>query len=239
MYRILRIRQSNTSIIIILLLLCSCSYSSSRVTVNLIGDREQIFNGDIKAQLNIKDLKKEAKRLYGIGPVSKLQGEITVIEKPYISRVIDGELIIDNNWDREAIFFVYSYVDKWKTLNHSQVLYKNREELEKYLTELIKKENYKSKNIPVLIEAEAKTLVYHIMNKTNSLAHNKKEHQKAKHIIELKNTPIKLLAFYSEDSDPSFSHGKFHFHFISDDKKYSGHLDSFSDLDIRQILLPE
>ena len=216
----------------------SCTTEKSRVIVNHIGDRGKIFSGDLSGKLKIKELQKINKTLYGLGPVAQLNGEITVIGKPYVSFIEKEEEIIRQDWDTEAIFFVYSYVDKWKEiiLNES---FKDRGALEARLEPMLQAENYNSKNIPLMIIGRAESLTYHLMNKINNQPHSKLEHQKAKYMINLENQTARFLAFYSAENDPSFTHGKFHIHLVSDDEAHSGHLDSFRELEVQKVLLPE
>lgn len=75
-----------------------------------IGEQRQVVKfDDLTDRVSIQELSKTSP-LYGIGPVSKLQGEITVVDgQCFISDWVNGKEVVTKDCSKKAPFFVYGY----------------------------------------------------------------------------------------------------------------------------------
>lgn len=205
---------------------------------NLLGSRQSVLAGDFGSVVNISNLKLPSKNLYGLGPIVGLKGEITVINnKPYLSKVINKEEFVTSSWDSGACFFAYSYVNLWDRHWFDAKLIDGKQELESLIEELLGNDHERGQDpLPFIIEAIPESLNYHIMN--NDGKH--KKHHKLKFNLNLENKKIKILGFYSKETDLRFMHKgqKIHMHFVSEDELHSGHIDKLKNLKVESIMLP-
>lgn len=72
--------------------------------------------GEIGFAPNISlDTLQKYPRVFGLGPLGKMQGEITLVDGvPFAGTAdLEGNPFIQTEWNIEAPFFVYSEVDSW------------------------------------------------------------------------------------------------------------------------------
>jgi len=183
------------------------------------------------------------KNLFGISPMGRIEGEITIIDGKFYSSKVNkkGEIVVDTNWKTKAPFAVYTHVGNWKSIEVELVI-NNENELQEVIEKIAKENGIDStKAFPFRIIGEFEKVDFHIISKPKKeKEHNHELHDKAKKHFTLTNTSGELLGFYSQNHIGVFTHkGHFiHTHFIDNQKKNMGHID---DIKINQkvtILLP-
>lgn len=185
--------------------------------------------------------------LYAVGPLENLQGEVTIWDgKPLISKVIDGQVKVDNNLAGKACFLVYGQAQSWNasllTPASSSSLV-TAAEVDQIVKDAATKFGINTnKPFPFLIEGVAKTARYHVMNRTESTppTPGSEAHEKAKVRFTLQDTPVSLLGFYSEHHQAIFTHHSsfVHLHVTTKDNKIAGHLEAIELEPGARLLLP-
>ncbi len=193
------------------IILSACA--SPKTDVAWLGEmNNETDNASLSELTNIKNL-------YAVGPVSQLDGEITVIDgKCYIARVdqLGGEAV-EEDCSLKAPFLVYGHFSKWNMVR-SNVIVLSMKDLKRRIMEILSENGVFTEDPSVfLMEVDIEKLNYHIMKKgrvTPLMIHNKK---------------VTLLGFYSKHHAGTFTHKgeQIHLHFLSVDKKHSGHVDDF------------
>ena len=106
---------------LILLLLFQCKNAendNSYADVNIASAmRNVMWKGELEGKINLDTISNK-KGLYGLGPVSFLQGELLINNgKSYVSKVTsDSTMIVEKTFDVSAPFFVYATVDEWEQI---------------------------------------------------------------------------------------------------------------------------
>ena len=147
--------------------------------VSYKGDRKNIIHhGNLSSQVDLNSLS-GITNLYAIGPVTGLQGEITIYNgTPSISTVVDGLPKVDTSLNYGAIFLAYSRASTWQSIPVSQRL-GSLDEIEQFVkTSAIQAGVSLDKPFPFRVEGAVDSLEYHIIFKTDQAPHNKKEHKK-------------------------------------------------------------
>lgn len=193
------------------------------------GDRRNIIHhGDLSAQVDLNSLA-GVTNLYAIGPVTGLQGEITIYNGvPSISTVVDGLPKVDVSFNYGAVFLAYSKAPTWQVIPVAQRL-SGLDEIERFVKTSARQAGVSlDKPFPFRIEGTVDSLEYHIIYKTNHVPHNKKEHKKSKRKFFLEDTTVEIIGFWAgQEGEGVFTHpGKMtHLHFLTPDNSTSGHVD--------------
>lgn len=202
-----------------------------RGQVQWTGEARLVQQGiDYSGKIALSALK-PARNLYAIGPIEDLQGEITIWNsRPFIARVVDGKVSVDNSWSAKAPFLVYGEVRQWKTsklsaeLSMSTAAARIREQADRCGLDL-------KKACVFSIQGRAKHLKYHVLHNPSGLAPDgtSAPHKKAKIAFTLQNRMVDLIGFYSEAHSGIFTpeNSLIHVHFKTPDGKLSGHVDDF------------
>ena len=168
--------------------------------------------------------------LFGISPLGRIEGEITIIDGKFYSSKVNKkeEIVIDTNWKTKAPFAVYAHVENWKSIE-IQLFINNENELQDAIEKIAKENGIDiTKAFPFRIIGNFEKVDFHIISKPKKeKEHNHELHDKAKKRFSLTNTSGELLGFYSQNHIGVFTHkGHFiHTHFIDNQKKNMGHLD--------------
>lgn len=179
-------------------------------------------------------------KLYGIGPLDRLNGEVTVVDGViYISKVNNtGDLVTMPVTSAAATFGVYIHLEDEIGLRASEEI-KDLEGLERLI--LVKAEQAglnTDKPFLFVMKGQFDWIKIHVLNKpADELEHNHDLHDRAKKYFEYQDKEGELIGFYSRHHEGVFTHrGHYtHVHFISRDRSVMGHLDgirSVSELDI-------
>ena len=88
--------------------------AGSKVTI--VGQMKNVmWKGQLEGNIFL-DTIADKTRLYGLGPVEYLSGEIVVIDgKSYRSTVVsDSTMKVEETYDLKASFFGYAHISEWK-----------------------------------------------------------------------------------------------------------------------------
>ena len=82
-------------------------------TVKWVGAQRNVLQGDISGHIALASIS-GLQNLYAVGPAEGLRGEVSIFDSvPSISRIVDGNLNIDTNFNVNACFLVYTQVSDW------------------------------------------------------------------------------------------------------------------------------
>ncbi|MBP2831877.1 DJ-1/PfpI family protein [Aquimarina sp. U1-2] len=198
--------------------------------VKSYGNRQAIINGNDLSGILKLDTTLSRKYNYAIGPVKGLQGEITVYNDTIsISTVVSGKPSVSEDTRTEAIFLLQANQKDWNEIATTKQL-NGLNDIESYIeNSLIENGMEVSKAYPFRIETTVPSMEYHIIFKTDNKPHNKKEHQKAKQKFTLENEPVKIIGFWVDEARVgklTHSGKRTHLHFMTKDKRTSGHVDA-------------
>ena len=203
----------------ILCLLVSCS-STPKPGVAWQGEVHKVMrDGDLTDNAFLSELT-HAEHLYAIGPVSQLDGEITVIDgKCYIAQSdSSNNVTVQEDCSLKAPFLVYGYFPAWIPVDFKRKI-RTRQDLARSMTEILIENGFITEDpSAIIIEAKVDSLDYHIV---------KKDRNDFKGTLRDQN--VMLMGFYSKNHEGVFTHKgqNLHLHFLSADQKASGHVDDF------------
>lgn len=218
--------------------------------VRWAGALRNVHNGlDFSGKIDLPPLA-DLPHLYAVGPLENLQGEVTIWDgKPLISKVIDGQVKVDNNLAGKACFLVYGQAQSWKASlltpasSSSSSSLVTAAEVDQIVKAAATKYGINTdKPFPFLIEGVAKTARYHVMNRPEFTppTPGSESHERAKVRFTLQDTPVSLLGFYSEHHQAIFTHHSsfVHLHVTTKDNKIAGHLEAIELEPGARLLLP-
>ncbi len=83
-------------------------------TVKWVGAQRDVLQGDISGHVTLISIS-HLQHLYALGPVERLQGEVSIFESvPTISRITDSAICVDTDFEVSACFLVYAQVNAWR-----------------------------------------------------------------------------------------------------------------------------
>lgn len=183
--------------------------------------------GYLQAHADLDTFVKE--NLYGLGPVEELKGEILVLNgEIFSSEKTNKHIINKRNKVSKAAMLVYSHVKTWKAVK-VEANVKNYAELENLIGVTAKKNGYDT-TVPFVfkIEAEAKTVSYHIIDWKKREQHTMENHKQFAYSAKTENSSWVFLGFYSTHHHSIFTHHttNVHVHLMDEKTKRVGHLDN-------------
>ncbi|MCX2839631.1 acetolactate decarboxylase [Salinimicrobium sp. MT39] len=207
--------------------------------VSIIGAmRNVMLKGDLQDRLSLDTIANKT-GLYGLGPLSHLQGELLINDgKNYISRVTtNGSLEVKKSYDASAPFFVYSNVDKWEEIVLPDSI-ATIQDVEKYIGERTSKI---SSPFAFKLKGTVAHAKIHVLNlpegaKVSSPA----EAHENQVDYDIKNEKAEIIGFYSTEHKGVFTHhdSNTHMHLITADELKMGHLDELQ-IENMSLYLPE
>lgn len=212
---------------------CSCSGpgTSSPFNVQWQGAQKAVLDGDIRGHVDLEPLA-ELSSLYGLGPLEKAGGEVTILDsKPFVARVQeDGSLDVENSFSNRACFLVYSQVPSWQRISLPEDII-DEKTLERELPALAEQYGIDPEvPFPFLLKGQPDRVVFHVLNKTDHETHSPELHEKAKAKYTIEDTGIEIIGFYSRSHKGIFTpgHSSIHLHLKSEDDSLSGHVDALT-----------
>lgn len=218
-------------------LLIVCQQNTRQPKVEVTGAMKNVmWNGELESSISFDTLEKD--NLYGLGPLSFLQGEILVNDgKVYVSRVIsDAEMSIEVNTEVGAPFFVHAYVNNWSEVELPDSI-KTINEIEEYLNQESK---MFSCPFPFKLSGKVKKASIHIQNlPPGSKVSSPVEAHVGQTNYDLQDEEVQIIGFYSTEHKGIFTHhdSNIHMHLITSDEKKMGHLDDVL-IDQMKLYLP-
>ncbi|MEZ4909591.1 MAG: acetolactate decarboxylase [Saprospiraceae bacterium] len=181
--------------------------------------------------------------LFGISPLGRIEGEITIIDGQIYSSTVNkkGGIVIADSWKVKAPFAVYAHVENWKSIE-IELTINNENELQDAIEKIAKENGIDIKKaFPFRIIGNFEKVDFHIISKPKrEKEHNHELHDKAKKRFSLTNASGEILGFYSQNHIGVFTHkGHYiHTHFIDNQRKNMGHIDDIKINQKTTILLP-
>ncbi len=175
----------------------------------------------------------QADYLFGLGPLGRLEGEVTVWNNQIFVAKVDpqGSLITTTAASAESPFGVYADASEFLTVRMEGPVH-NIEVLDKAIAALAREARWNMEE-PFLfrVEGEFSRVKLHVLAKpAQEMEHNHELHEKAKRYFHYQDISGELVGFYSEKHAGVFTHrGHFtHIHFIDASKEIMGHLDDIA-----------
>lgn len=224
-------------------LMMSCSSKLDLPEVYAVSEMKKVMKEGDDLSIHISWDTIERKRLYGVAPLGRLAGEVTVINGEMFASTVDeeGKPLVTADWSAQSPFAVYAMVENWVVVDLEESI------LDEYsLQTIIESEAQKlgidvTQAFPFWVKGSFDTIVYHIMAKPkDQVAHNPELHKKAKVRFELENVSGELIGFYSQHHEGVFTHkGSYiHTHFVDATKKHAGHLEHVISKAEIKLMLP-
>ena len=203
---------------------------------------EMMHQGNLSTRIDLNSLKGK-KHTYGLGALTDLKGEILIMDSNVFisSETNNGDINISNSYNHQAALFVQSQVSKWQSIELPSFVH-TVTKLEDYIESEAERYGLDiEKPFPFIISGVIPDVKWHIIN----WPEGDTEHSHTKHINSglsghLKDTSMKILGFYSKHHKAIFTHHttNVHMHFLTNDKKISGHIDEISFDGNQQLFFP-
>ena len=220
--------------ILLLLLSCflvtSCKKESSG-NVFYSGALRTMMSGNLEATASLDSLSKKS-HLYALGAFENLKGEIQIFDgKAINSTVQTNELVFDKTFDKKAALLVYAEVANWQDVKIPNQI-NSLTQLEEFIEEQSKQIGLNTeKPLPYLIEGNAKSLNWHIIDwKDGNTEHTHQKHKESGLNGIEENIEIEIIGFFSKSHKAVFTHHStfLHMHFKTKDEKLAGHVDELT-----------
>ncbi|WP_108114580.1 acetolactate decarboxylase [Kordia periserrulae] len=197
-----------------------------------------MWKGELQGKIQLDTIATK-KGLYGIGPLSYLQGELLINDgKSYVSKVTsDSTMNVEETYNVSAPFFVYANVNNWMTIPLPYEI-KTIKDIEALVDEETK--TFK-RPFAFKLKGTVKSATIHIQNlpKGTKVSSPKEAHQGQTN-YELANEDVEIIGFFSTEHKGIFTHhdSNIHLHLITKNKDKMGHLDAM-EIDKMQLFLPK
>jgi acetolactate decarboxylase len=195
-----------------------------------IGEMESLIKkGDMTTHLSLKDLQ-NTPHLFAIGSVTNLKGFIVVNDsKPYTSFIQGDSVAIDSSWNTDATLLVYATAEKWKEIPVPADV-KDWKQLENFVMTSAKQNKMNlDAAFPFLVKGNIARMNWRVTDW--DIADKEVTNKKVKNSGlkgEANEVYATLVGFYSDKQYRVLAEHstKMHIHFVSDDRKVSGHADN-------------
>jgi acetolactate decarboxylase len=187
-----------------------------------------MHKGDLSAKADLRDLE-DVDHLYALGALENLKGEILILDgKPYISREEEEEVAIEESFMCNASLLVYASVENWQSVEVATEV-RSKDELAMFIAQTAESSGLDiTEPFPFLLIGNIRSIDWHVINWEDGDT----EHSHEKHIHSgphgtLLGNQVEILGFYSDSHHAIFTHHStnMHMHFVTDDRKLSGHID--------------
>jgi acetolactate decarboxylase len=168
--------------------------------------------------------------LWGIAPLERLQGEVTVADGVVYAARVDAEGRLAMQQERQAAspFGVYAHAEQFAS-TPVQAAVEGLKALEELAAELAAQLGWEGEK-PFLfrIQGEFAKVKIHVLDKpADEPNHNHELHHKAKRYFTYERITGELIGFYSTQHEGVYTHkGDYtHVHFLDAERQAMGHLD--------------
>lgn len=217
-------------LILIALSICFCNSTwAADIEVGHAGAlRNFMHKGDLSAKFSLLELKGKD-HVYALGAVENLKGEIQIFDgRPAVTFAKNGEVVIDNTFEKNAALIVYTQVAAWQDVSIPADTV-TRSQLQNYLKKAASDRGLNiEKPVPFLITGKTKFIDWHVIDWDPA----DKEHTHAKHINSgphgrIEKADVLILGFYSNRHRAIFTHhsSDLHMHFNTKNNTLAGHID--------------
>ncbi|WP_088125135.1 acetolactate decarboxylase [Roseivirga misakiensis] len=187
--------------------------------------RNVMWNGELNGNINLDTISNKT-GLFGLGPVSYLQGELLINNgKSYVSTVTsDSTMIVESTFNTSAPFLVYTNVNEWDEIALPNGI-KSIQALETFIDK--NTADYK-RPFAFKVSGRVSSAKIHIQNlpegtKVSSPA----EAHQGQTNYHIENKEVEIIGFFSTDHKGVFTHHDtfLHMHLITKEEDKMGHLD--------------
>jgi len=217
----------------VILIFNACAGTIWNKEVNYAGAlRNAMMKGDLTAKIKLESLKNK-KNLYALGAVGFLKGEVQIFDSKAMITYVDknNKLRYDHSYDKDASLLVYAQVKDWIEYKIPNNII-SREDFEEYIEEKAEEHGLDTeKPFVFLIDGIIKSNSWHVINwDTNDKVHSHQKHIESGIHNTMIDTPILMLGFFSMYHSGIYTHHttNMHIHFMTKDKKISGHSDDIT-----------
>jgi acetolactate decarboxylase len=187
--------------------------------------RQTIMTGDRATHLDLRTLEGRP-RLYGIGPIQGLSGEVTIADsRPSLARVGADRLVhVTESYDAGVPFFVWAEVSAWQTQEMPDVV-RTYAEVERFVGEAGAKAGL-IQAFPFVMKGRPELIDFHIVNATSATPPGPEAHQKIQIPFDAHDQDVMVVGFWSSRHQGVFTPmgTNMHAHFQTLDNKISGHV---------------
>ncbi len=193
--------------------------------------KNMMHKGDISAKASLIDFS-GTEHLYALGAMENLKGEIQIFDsKPSNTNVVDGALVFDDSFNKNATLLVYASVSKWRTIPVPDTIV-TYEELEEHIERVAKEAGIDTDEpFPFLLEGVVKSFDWHVINwKDGDMEHSHEKHINSGLHGTIHDRQVEMLGFYSNAHHAIFTHHttNMHIHVKTVDGKMAGHVDGMT-----------
>ncbi|MBX9685934.1 MAG: acetolactate decarboxylase [Candidatus Obscuribacterales bacterium] len=184
---------------------CGAQGRSPMIMLNERGSMPELYKDNAAAKIKLSELK-EQKHIYALGPLSKLRGEILILDSvPYECRAHKGEVQLKSDWNEEAAFLVWSKVTKWKKIAVPPAVL-SVALLETWLASMTGGENFPLRHqFPFIIKGKFAHLGWHIVSvQDDGKPLTPQKHREQRFHGMAKGVSAEIFGFYSPDDQGIF-----------------------------------
>lgn len=190
-----------------------------------------MHEGDVSAKVALNKFS-DKPHFYGLGALENLKGEIMVLDgKPFISKVTDKGVGVEESWDYKAALFVGTTVKKWDNEGiPMRIITMN--DLQNFVKEQANRRGIDTTEaFPFMVTGMFKEVSWHVI----SWKDGDTEHTHEKHINSgAQDTKFdatgRIIGFYSPKHHRIFTHHStnMHMHIKMDEPAIAGHVDNIT-----------
>lgn len=216
----------NIFYLLICLSILSCSeqqrFNSEVKSVSAM--KNVMWKGELDAKIKLDTLQPKD-GLYGLGPLEKLSGEITIMDgQTYLSTInADKQMHVEINSNVGAPFFVYANAYEFKEIKFPDSI-TNLVQLNGFLS----KEHDREQAYVFKLKGDIQSGKIHVQNlPPNTKVSTPKDAHQGQVDFKMGKTAVEMLGFYSNSAKGIYTHHdtNIHVHLISQDKSIMGHCD--------------
>ncbi len=216
--------------VVLILLLHHSWVFGQNTNVQHVGSMTEMGKENFAPHIRLDTLKNKA-YFFGMGPLGRMQGEITVLNgKPLgVSVNGKGEGVVGVSWNIEAPFFVYANVAEW-TAYPLETAFKSTAELQRVVEEIAQKQGF-NLTVPFAFRIAGKfdaVTTHIVMPRSEDIPGYQPGKKQADY--PLTHQTGELLGFYSQSHQGIYTakNSFVHVHFVSEDMATMGHVDHLS-----------
>jgi acetolactate decarboxylase len=203
--------------------------------------RETIMNGKLAAALDLKTLA-DRPRLYGVGPIEQLRGEVTIANsRPALAHVAqDGTVNVTQSFAVGVPFFVWAEVPRWVERPIPAEI-RSYSDLEHFVPQAAAAAGLDADQpLPFVVAGREDLIEFHILNRIGDAPHNMETHKKIQIRFELERVEATIVGFHSTSHRGVFTprDSNIHIHFQTPDNRQSGHIQSLEIGDGARLSVP-
>lgn len=205
--------------------------------IKIIGAMKNVvWKGELDSSIRL-DTISDRNGLYGLGPVSYLEGELLINDgQSYVSKVVsDATMTVEKSFDISAPFFVYANVTDWEIIELDATI-KTIADLEKFIDE---KTTKRKRPFAFKLLGKVSKAKVHVQNlpKGATVSSPEEAHQGQAN-FEVSNIESVIIGFFSTEHQGVFTHHDsfLHMHLITEDETIMGHLDELEIEDMKLYL---